>query len=115
MSPGLPEKRRDLRGQAVEILGLAFPDHEDAPAHFAECGLVDSITAGVAVSLDTAGPGGIRWRWSRASPTREKPVRKAISSSILFAAGAMLALVLACDTDPVTIAEPSDGAAADGT
>ena len=51
MSTGLPQKLRDFFGQAVEILGLAFPDHENVPAHFPECGLVDSITAGVPVQL----------------------------------------------------------------
>ena len=51
MSPGLPEKRPDLFGQAIDIVGLAFPDYENSPAHFAECGLVDLITAGVPVQL----------------------------------------------------------------
>ena len=51
MSTGLPQKLRDFFGQAVEILGLALPDHENGPAHFAECGLVESITAGVPVQL----------------------------------------------------------------
>ena len=51
MNAGLSEKRPDSCGQAVQVPRLAFPDHENVPARFAQCGLVEPVTPDVPVQL----------------------------------------------------------------